>query len=523
MSAVCPNCRQSVAAAGSACAEVGCVRRGYHGIDLKYLADKLDPRIGLLLDRKYLLVQVLGKGGMGIVMIALQQPLLREVALKLVSGVVIDDTVRGRFIREARAVAVLDHPNIVKLVDFGVADLDEDAPYMVMELVTGAESLRKVFSGWASDRPTWHAVGDVFGQLLSALSAAHGQGLVHRDIKPDNVMAKRASGYDYFVKVLDFGLAKSLVQATTDGPSLTEAGGAVGTPQYMAPEQMSREHFGASDQRVDLYAVGVMLFEVVTGRRPYAETETMALLMAKCDPDRDPLLTADELAELGPIEAVVRRAMAWAAVDRYASADELRAELQAAVKALGPQQRVPMPESAVDAGDLPTIATPLSPRTAAYVPTPRVVVAPVEAELSAGPSEDAVDGSARSADGRRVVLVAAVAAGATLAVAAVLWWAMTGAAPAVAPTAVPAAVVVPVVAPPVAPVPVAVAVPPPVAAVAVAVVATATEATVAPAVAPVVAEPESNAQDAEVGASPKAKSPPPKKTDKAKPRGFDKF
>lgn len=427
MPAVCPNCRQAVPTVGSPCAEVGCVRRGYHGIAPHYLADKLDARIGLLLDRKYLLVQVLGKGGMGVVLVALQQPLLREVALKLVSGVVIDDTVRGRFLREARAVAVLDHPNIVKLVDFGVADLDEDAPYMVMELVTGAESLRRVFARWGSERPTWRTVGEVFGQLLSALSAAHTQGLVHRDIKPDNVMAKRASGYDYFIKVLDFGLAKSLEHAANDGPTLTEAGGAVGTPQYMAPEQMSRAHFGVSDQRVDLYAVGAMLFEVVTGRRPYVETEAMAILMAKCDPDRDPLATAD-LGQFGPLETVLRRAMAWAAADRYASADALRADLLAAVQEIGPSVQLPIPEQAIDDGDLPTLATPVAPRTAAYVPTPlnggrppEVAEAQVAAESLVAPQLAADRGLAPAHLRRRTIGVIAATAIVVMAAVLVVW------------------------------------------------------------------------------------------------------
>jgi serine/threonine-protein kinase len=117
---------------------LACKRNGDHGVPPEVLTERSDPRVGLLLVGKYLLVKLLGKGGMGVVMVALQQPLMREVALKVISGVRIDDNMRGRFLREARAVAALDHPNIVRLIDFGVAHLDEDAPFMVMELVTGA-------------------------------------------------------------------------------------------------------------------------------------------------------------------------------------------------------------------------------------------------------------------------------------------------------------------------------------------------------------------------------------------------
>ena len=165
---------------------------------------------------------------------------------------------RARFKREAQAVAALDHPNIVRLVDFGVAQLDEQAPYMVMELVSGATSLRQVLADWRENPPTWKGVSEVFSQVLAGLDAAHERGIVHRDVKPDNVMCKKAKGYEWFVKVLDFGLAKTfdgVGASTPEMPSLTDAGAIVGTPQYMAPEQLSRAHFGPMDERVDLYAV----------------------------------------------------------------------------------------------------------------------------------------------------------------------------------------------------------------------------------------------------------------------------
>ena len=352
MSAICPNCRQTLTSIGQRCPELGCTRRGYHAVPADCVSDKLDPRVGLLLADKYLLVRMLGKGGMGVVMVALQQPLMREVALKVIHGVQIDDTMRARFKREAQAVAALDHPNVVKLVDFGVAQLDEEAPYMVMELASGAHCLRNVLADWRVTPPTWKGVAEVFSQVLAGLDAAHECGIIHRDVKPDNVMCKKAKGYDWFIKVLDFGLAKTFDPGATgrsEMASLTDAGAIVGTPQYMAPEQLSRLHFGPMDERVDVYAVGVMLFELLMGRRPYRETEPMTLVFAKLDPGRDPLLHCRELEQFGPMATVMRRAMAWAAADRYATADEFRAALADAIAVLGPDRRVVLAHDTADA------------------------------------------------------------------------------------------------------------------------------------------------------------------------------
>jgi len=498
VNAVCPNCRTPRPEVGAACPELGCQRRGYRAIPPEYLGDKMDARVGLLLGDKYLLVRLLGKGGMGVVMVALQQPLWREVALKVISGVAIDDNMRQRFAREARAVAALDHPNIVKLVDFGVAALDEDAPYMVMELVTGALPLSKVFAAWGKDPPTWRVFGDVFAQVLSALEAAHDRGIFHRDIKPDNAMAKKAFGYEWFVKVLDFGLAKSFDHSGGDAdmPSLTDSGIIAGTPQYMAPEQLSRAHFGRGDGRVDLYAVGVMMFEVLLRRRPYAELEPMQLVFAKLDPERDPLPLATGLAAFGDMAAVVRTAMAHDAAQRYPDAATMRDAVLAAVQANGPNVPVPLAALATSTptGRNPAAAAPANtphPGTSPYAqrtPTPltgnvrsevlpssALVDTPDYAATQVLPAGAAAAAPSTASSGRPSWPVLAGGVAAAVAVAVVGWWATRAPAPisaAVAPAVVAApapsaaAAAAPTQAPPPAatapaPAPAAVAVPTP--------------------------------------------------------------
>lgn len=526
---VCPNCRQALDSIGQACPEVGCRRRGYHGIPPEYLSDKQDPRVGLLLESKYLLVRLLGKGGMGVVMVALQQPLLREVALKLISGVAIDDVMRARFVREARAVAALDHPNIVKLVDFGVAQLDEEAPYMVMELVSGAESMRRVLTLWRNEPPTWRVLDDVFGQLLAALDAAHDKGIVHRDIKPDNVMCKKGKGNAWFVKVLDFGLAKSFDHSGSADPdmaSLTDTGAIVGTPHYMSPEQLAPAHFGPADARADLYAVGVMLFELLAGRRPYAETDSMQLVLAKLDPHRDPMLDDAGLTALGPLAAVLRKAMAWSADERYSSAETFRAELAEATAALGPDNPAPVlplaASVAVDPGAATLVTPGLNSRSPIRAPAPRLA--------TPNPDTRGVPRSSMTLHDMPAPVVApvpanskrlwAIAAALAVVGGGVTTWAITTPGPAPSRVVVEAQAVAPAVAlaPPAAPpvvAPVALAAAPS---------AAAPELPSAPAVQPAPVD-SAPAQPAAAKAAPTKSAAP--KSGKAKPAkaapGFDKF
>ena len=204
---------------------------------------------------RYRLIRKLGEGGMGVVYEAEHRELGRKVAIKVLrTGTTSSDIQAARFQREAELVSRIGHPNIVEIYDFGRTS--DGNLYFVMELLHG-ESLRsRLRTRPLSDRE----IAEIFAPLLSAIAAAHSQGIVHRDLKPDNVMLGDAG-----VKLLDFGVAKNLSQQGAD--MTTVSGALLGTPAYMAPEQI--RHSSHVDARADIYAAAVMLYEALTGQRPF--------------------------------------------------------------------------------------------------------------------------------------------------------------------------------------------------------------------------------------------------------------
>src|SRR5208337_3699260 len=211
------------------------------------------------------ILELLGRGGMGAVYKARQKQLDRMVALKILPpGIGADPAFAERFSREARALAKLNHPGIVTIHDFGRAD---GLYFFLMEFVDGVNLRQLLERGRMSPREALAIVP----QICDALQYAHDQGIVHRDIKPDNILVDRRSR----IKVADFGVAKLMAQAeegpsqespTSGSPSLTEAGKVIGTPTYMAPEQIERPT--EVDHRVDIYALGVVFYQMLTGELP---------------------------------------------------------------------------------------------------------------------------------------------------------------------------------------------------------------------------------------------------------------
>lgn len=268
--------------------------------------------VARIINDRYRLDQLIGRGGMGAVYEARDLRLGRQVAVKvMLGGGFGHDIALRRFHREAQAVARLNHPNIVSLYDVG--ELEGGGAYLVMERLHGV-TLRAELKRAGVFTPA--VTADWFEQMLDGLAAAHEHGVVHRDFKPENVLGIRRSSGALVVKILDFGLAKSLPLTATAPPSqtLTESGVVLGTLAYMAPEQL---HGKEVDQRADLYSAGVILVEMLTGSREF-------------DADAAPLA-----GRFPALDAVLQCCLARRPEDRFASALELRAALIPALRKCG--------------------------------------------------------------------------------------------------------------------------------------------------------------------------------------------
>ena len=270
----------------------------------------LPERIG-----RYPILDELGQGAMGTVYRGRDETLDRDVAVKVMSKGLADAQARERFLREARAAAKLQHPNIVVVYDIGE---HEGAPFMVLELLEGVDLQRAIDGGM---RPDPRATLPVVLQVLAGLGHAHEHGIVHRDVKPSNVFLPAGRP----AKIMDFGVARLA------GLGTTTTGVVVGTPNYMSPEQASS---GEIDGRSDLFSAGLILYELVTGEKAY-QAESLVSIMYKIlheDPD---LSLIPQGLQWESLRAVLKRALARRAEDRYPDARAMSAELGQALSALG--------------------------------------------------------------------------------------------------------------------------------------------------------------------------------------------
>ena len=275
-----------------------------------------DTLINMLFDGRYRIVRKLGSGGMADVYLAEDEELGRRIAIKILNDRhANDEQFVERFRREAKNAAGLSHPNIVSIYDRGEA---EGTYYIAMEYLDG-RSLKELVVA-RGPLPIGDAI-DASRQVLAALRFAHRKGVVHRDIKPHNVMADA----DGRLKVTDFGIARAGVS------QMTEAGSIIGTAQYLSPEQARG---AAVDQRSDLYSVGVVLYEMLTGKTPFSgETPVEIAMKHLSDPPRPPSL---ERPDISPdLDMVVLRALAKSPDDRFQTAEEMDAELERVSRGLG--------------------------------------------------------------------------------------------------------------------------------------------------------------------------------------------
>jgi serine/threonine protein kinase len=279
------------------------------------MADEAQERVGDLIDERYKLVDVMASGSMGAVYKAERVPVGKIVAVKFLHASFANDSeFQARFDRETRVMSKLAHPNCVSVVDFGVW---KDEPYLVMDFVAGTTLRRREDEGGRI--PIQQALG-LARQIAAGLAHAHDQGIVHRDIKPANIMITDEIGHGERVRILDFGLARLRGNVGRDA---TQTNVVVGTPNYMAPEQTVPG--GTIDARTDIYAVGVVLFEMIAGERPFRAEDTMQLLgMHRAAPipklaDRMP---ADVDLPDG-LQDLIDKAMAKSPKDRFQTAMEL--------------------------------------------------------------------------------------------------------------------------------------------------------------------------------------------------------
>ena len=298
---------------------------------------------------RYEILSILGTGGMGRVLHARDKVLGREVAVKLlIDRYARDESFAKRFLNEARAAASLNHPNIVQIYEFGSND---DCAYLVMEYVDG-HSLKDLMT--ESGRYSEGRAVELAGCAAEALGAAHARGIVHRDVKPDNMMLSTAGEF----KLVDLGLAKCL---DSDG-SKTETGHCMGTPHYISPEQV----LGAKviDLRTDIYSLGASLYCLATGSVPYAGSSSAHIMSRHLnDPLPDPRDLVPELSD--GFCQVVRKAMAKDPVQRHQDTEELREALSVVRAAARPAPDHVGLDSAASA------ATPRATRTRQSTPRDR--------------------------------------------------------------------------------------------------------------------------------------------------------
>ncbi len=372
---ICPQCLKENPELGAKCPRCA---DSYYVYDEAADEGERDPYIGHKAGGKYVIIARISEGGMGTVYRALQLPVEREVAFKVLRAELEDnDEVRDRFTREARAVSKINHPNIITLHDFGFDE--SDYPYMVMEYAPGQNLDDWIYEDWVSLERILH----VIRQILSALADAHEQGVVHRDLKPENIMVTGTGTDQDFIKLLDFGIARLVNEQATEG--LTREGEVFGTPHYMSPEQAEGET--GIGPPADVYAIGIMLYEMLCRECPFDAPKPLSILFKQINEELPSLAPRKGVTIPAALENLMRKATAKDPDERFATAGEMLEELekvdnpersgivqaaqndgsngQTTQRGLGESQATPQPESQADGPANPGTGTQPSPDTSA--------------------------------------------------------------------------------------------------------------------------------------------------------------
>jgi eukaryotic-like serine/threonine-protein kinase len=310
--------------------------------------EPVDVSSGVVIDGRYRVQRLIGRGGIGLVYLCHHEVLEKPVAMKVLRPEYAEQPeVLQRFVNEARAASAIKSPHTVNTLDVG--SLPSGAPYFIMEYVDAETLATRLQREHAL--PLSEAV-EVARQMADGLAAAHGAGIVHRDLKPENVFVAKEPDGSLLVKIFDFGVAK----VTRAKARLTHVGAIFGTPSYMSPEQARGQ---AVDPRTDVYAIGIMLFEMVAGQLPFDGDDPLTVMSQHVDAEIPPLKQTHAGGEVPPaLEEVVRRCLQKDREARYASVVELERELCQVAAAAEAHGAEPAPEFIRDSM-LPEISVPL--------------------------------------------------------------------------------------------------------------------------------------------------------------------
>lgn len=386
---VCPACGSEYSNTSSLCP-----------VDGGVLETPGDPLIGETLAGKYLVEELIKRGGMGAVYRGKHVLMDKRVAIKVLRpSLAVDDHVVARFSREAKAASRISHPHAVNVTDFG--ESENGVVFLVMEYLEGQTLKEHIKS---HGQMSLEQVAEIVRQVAGALDVAHEQGVVHRDLKTDNIMISQTNGIEW-AKVLDFGIAKIQQPEGTRDIEITAANLVIGTPQYMSPEQCSQS--GPIDARSDVYSLGIITYEMLAGRVPFTGESPTVIMMKQVQDEPPSILEArpDLPADVGEI---LSRALAKKPEDRFQSAGELSralldlaAEIEVPVVAGAPATVPNLPVAALLGDDLDetTLVRPRQPLDEVTVVEPRR-----EAALSQPPPP-----SAPATNPWRIMIPAAIA------------------------------------------------------------------------------------------------------------------
>jgi serine/threonine-protein kinase len=323
----CPHCGSNYDLSAQQCEHDGS-KLIFVGLDNEDIAGKT-------LNNKYRLIKKLGRGGYGSVYEGIHLTIDRQVAIKVLNPEIRkDEQVIRRFLNEAKSVTKLKHPNTITTYDL---DQTEDGIlFMVMELVKG-KSLEDLASDQKPDPVLpWERLCSIMTQVCDSLYEAHSLNIVHRDLKPSNIMVFENLNQKDFVKVLDFGIAKII---GIEGQTITDKGVIIGTPQYMSPEQCLGQKV---DQRSDLYSLGIMLYQLLSGEFPFKATTHMKMMISHTTETPVPLKEAFPSLDISfSLDSLIKRLLAKDPDSRPAGAAELKNELQSIMSENNPETETP--------------------------------------------------------------------------------------------------------------------------------------------------------------------------------------